>query len=136
MEGETAMLRLNQIIICSVVAFLFWALATLFVHTLPGSLYGMRGNIGFVTSIPVALLSVWLVCRLARLEGNQILSGCLFVMADAMLYDAIALRWFPTLYATDDQTCRLASAWLLWGYGISAWGALLLGLWRERAARA
>lgn len=119
------MLRFSQLITCSLVAFLFWALAAWYVHAVPSSLTGLRGDIGFLTSIPVALCCVWLICRLARLQGNQILAGCVVVMADAMLYDAIALRWFPFIYASSDQACRLASAWLLWGYGISAWGALL-----------
>ncbi len=50
-----------------------------------------------------------------------------------MLLDGVALRWFPTIYTADDHVGRFGAAWLLWGYGISAWIALFIA---ERRAKA
>ena len=57
------------------------------------------------------------------------------VLADAMLIDGIALRWFHTIYTTDERTSRLGAAWLLWGYGISGWIALLFASRKTERSR-
>ncbi|MBO1358757.1 DUF5367 family protein [Acetobacter sacchari] len=126
------MLHRRQIIICIALALLFWGLATTYLHYLPGSLTGWRGDVGFLTSVPVALYCIWAVRRYAGLTREQLPSGALVVLGVAMLCDATALRWFSSLYSTDDRVCRVASAWLLWGYGVSALGALFFA-WRRQA---
>ena len=121
------MLRPRQIVVCGSLAVAFWMLATLCIRLNPGSVGdGLQGDVGFVTSIPVCWLCIWLTCRLAKLEPHQILAGCMVVLGDAMLIDGIALRWFHGVYSIDDQIGRLGAAWLLWGYGVSAWIALLI----------
>ncbi|NHO18430.1 hypothetical protein GOB90_05490 [Acetobacter oeni] len=94
-------------------------------HYFPERLADTAGTIAFLTSIPPALLCLWLTRRLANLTSDQFLAGCLIVLAEAMTCDAIALRWFTPLYTPSDSSNRLAAAWLLWSYGISAWAAVL-----------
>jgi len=116
-------------------AAVFWGLAAVCIHFDPGSVTaGLRGDIGFVLSIPVCWLSIWLACRVARLAPHQIPIGCLVVLGDAMMIDGAALRWFHGVYAADDTVARFGAAWLLWGYGISAWIVLLMANRTSRRA--
>ncbi|TCS12855.1 DUF5367 family protein [Caulobacter sp. BK020] len=114
----------------------FWALATLYIRLLPNALINpLQGSMGFVTTLPVAWLSVWLTKVLARLAPNQLLSGVAFVGATAMMIDGVALRWFSDLYGSDPLAVRLGAAWLLWGYGVSMAVALTMVLRSEFRAR-
>ena len=129
------MLSPRQIVICGSLAVAFWAVATLCIRLDPASVgNALRGDLGFVVSIPVCWLCVVLTCRLARLEPNQILAGCMIVLGDAMLLDGIALRWFHGVYALDDRIDRLGAAWLLWGYGLTAWITLFIASYRARGS--
>lgn len=38
----------------------------------------------------------------------------------------------PSIYGIDDHLARTGAAWLLWGYGISAWIAFVLAERRSR----
>ncbi|ANQ42504.1 hypothetical protein BAR24_14205 [Gluconobacter oxydans] len=121
------MLRPKQFAICALLAASFWASATLCIKFYPVAVNaGMHGNITFLTSVPVSWFSIWLTCRLARLEPHQILAGCLVVLGGAMMIDGAALRWFPHVYAGNDTVTRYGAAWLLWGYGLGAWIALAM----------
>ncbi|GBQ69087.1 hypothetical protein AA103196_2125 [Ameyamaea chiangmaiensis NBRC 103196] len=118
------MLAPRQMLICTLIAVFFWAIATASVHVSPDALAGWQGDVGFVVSIPICMACIALVRRCAALTAAQLPSATLIVLGIAMLCDATALRWAPTLYATDEHICRLAGAWLLWGYGVSAMWAL------------
>jgi hypothetical protein len=127
------MLTSRQVLVCATLAVVFWGSAALGIRLMPESVgAGPRGDLGFALSIPVSWLCVWLTCRLAKLEAGQILAGCMVVLGGAMLMDGIVLRWFHTVYTADEPTARLGSAWLLWGYGVSAWAALVLAHRRAR----
>jgi hypothetical protein len=128
------MLRPGQITICGLLAVTFWVLATFYVRLLTFAVTDpILGAIGFLASFPIGWLCVWVTCRLARLAPSQIAAGCMVVIAGAMLIDGAALSWCHTVYSTDEQTCRFAAAWLLWGYGASACVALLLA--QRKASR-
>lgn len=119
------MLRSKQFAICNLLAVIFWASATLCIKFYPVAVNaGTHGNVTFLISLPVSWFSIWLTCRLARLEPHQILAGCLVVIGSAMMIDGVALRWFPNVYAANDTLTRYGAAWLLWGYGLGAWIAL------------
>ena len=122
------MLRLREIVVCSAIAVIFWVLATLVVHFCPGSITGpVGGTLAFATSIPVGWLCVRLIRRAAALQSCQIAAACLLVVAITTCIDGAALRFLPHVYAGDERTCRLAAAWLLWGYGVSGFAALVMG---------
>jgi len=122
------MLNARQMMVCVSLAALFWVVATLVIHFLPGSITGpVSGTVGFITSIPVGWLCVRLTRRLAVLAASQIPAACLLIVAVATCLDGAALRFLPHVYAADEQTCRLAAAWLLWGYGVSGFAALATG---------
>ncbi len=121
------MLRTRQFVVCAALAGAFWVLATLCIRLDPGAVAdGLRGDLGFVSSFPASWLCVWLVCRLAKLEPHQILAGCVVVLGDDMLIDGVALRWFHSVYGAGDPVARTGAAWLLWGYGLSAWIAFVV----------
>ena len=121
------MLRTGQLAVCAVLAGAFWGVATLIIRLDPGAVSdGLRGDLGFVTSVPASWFCVWLTCRLAKLEPPQVLAGCMVVLGDAMLIDGVALRWFHSVYGAGDHVARTGAAWLLWGYGLSAWVALAI----------
>jgi len=119
--------------VCVVLAVLFWGVATLAIHFLPGSMTGpVSGTAGFIASIPVGWACVRLTRRAAQLSASEIPAACLLVVAVATCIDGAVLRFLPHLYAADEQTCRFAAAWLLWGYGVSGFVALAMGA-RDRA---
>ena len=121
------MLSLRQAFVCVSIAVAFWLSATVYVNRVPLAFTDpAHGAISFVTALPLGWVCIWLTCRLARLAPHQVLSGVLLVLACSMLTDGIAVRWFHQLYSADERTCRLASAWLLWGYGASAAVTLML----------
>ncbi len=127
------MLNARQMSVCVALAVLFWVVATLAIHFLPGSITGpVSGNAGFIASIPVGWACVRLTRRAALLANAQIPAACLLVVAVATCLDGAVLRFLPHLYAADEQTCRLAAAWLLWGYGVSGFAALAMGA-RDKA---
>lgn len=131
------MLRPRQVVICAALAGVYWILATLCIRLDPGGVApGLRGDLSFATSVFASWFCVWLVCRLAKLEPHQILAGAMVVLGDAMLIDGAALRWFPTVYGVDDHLARTGAAWLLWGYGISAWIAFMIAERRLRSGKA
>ena len=97
-----------------------WIVATLYIRLLPDALISpVLGTIGFITTFPVAALSVWLTKVSGRLVLDQLIIGVTIVGATAMMIDGVALRWFPNVYGTDPLAVRLGAAWLLWGYGVS-----------------
>ncbi len=127
------MLRPSQMAICGSLAVAFWVVAALCIRLDPGFVGdGLQGDLGFVASIPVCWLCIRMICRAAKLEPHQVLAGCLVVLGDAMMIDGVALRWFPEVYSVSDQIARGGAAWLLWGYGLSAWIALIMA---DRAAK-
>jgi hypothetical protein len=108
-----------------------WALATLYIHLVPAAFSSQfHSSLGFITALPVGWLSVRLVWRCARLDRSQLVAGIALVGAVAMMIDGLALRFFPWVYSGEPEVLRPASAWLLWGYGVS----FAIALWLARAA--
>ena len=107
----------------------FWVLATLYIRLLPNALVSpIQGSLGFITTVPVAWLSVRLTKAVGGLAPDQLLAGVTVVGATAMMIDGVALRWFSGVYGSADLTVRLGAAWLLWGYGVSLLIALIMAL--------
>ena len=112
-------------------SFGLWVVATLYIHLLPNALISpVRGSIGFITTLPVAWLSIWLTRVCGGLRPGQLLAGVAVVGAAAMMIDGLALRWFSAVYGSDPLAVRLGAAWLLWGYGVSLAIALVMA-WRS-----
>ena len=128
------MLNKFQILSLFALSIAFWILATLYIHFLPGSITSpVRGAIGFVTTLPIAGLSVLLTRRVGRLSADQLLLGVAIVGAIAMMIDGIVIRWFPAAYSSDPLALSLGAAWLLWGYGVSLCIAILMSIRNGRA---
>jgi hypothetical protein len=125
------MSRIARIAILVVLGFVLWVLATLYIHFVPRAFTSpLHGAIGFITAVPIGWLSIRLVRRCARLDRSQLVAGSALVGAVAMMIDGLALRFFPWLYSGEPEVFRPASAWLLWGYGVS----LAIALWLARDA--
>lgn len=106
-----------------------WLLATLYIHFVPAAFTSpLHSSLGFITALPIGWLSIRLVRRCARLERSQLVAGTALVGAVAMMIDGLALRFFPWVYSGAPEVFRPASAWLLWGYGVS----LAIALWLAR----
>jgi hypothetical protein len=106
-----------------------WGLATLYIHFVPAAFTSpLHSSLGFITALPIGWLSIRLVRRCARLDRSQLVAGTALVGAVAMMIDGLALRFFPWLYSGAPEIFRPASAWLLWGYGVS----LAIALWLAR----
>jgi|SRR5882724_8490214 len=114
------MLNKAQVLVLIALSVAFWALATLYIRFLPGAFTSpVQGAIGFITTLPIAWLSVVLTRSAARLSASQLLPGVAIVGALAMMIDGVMLRWFSAVYSADQIVVRLGAAWLLWGYGVS-----------------
>jgi hypothetical protein len=123
------MLNKVQVLSLVTVGAIFWILATLYIHFLPGAFTNpVQGAIGFITTLPIAWLSVLLTKWVGRLSAEQLLLGVGIVGAFAMMIDGIVLRWFPAAYSGDPLILRLSAAWLLWGYGVSLCIAILMSV--------
>jgi hypothetical protein len=121
------MLKASQIAILAAVAAAFEIVTALYIRWFPDTFTDpVRGAIAFAAAIPVGWLSVRLLQRAARLLPEQLLAGVCLVGALAMIADGVVLHWVPGLYGHDDTVLRFASAWLLWGYGVSIAIALSL----------
>jgi hypothetical protein len=106
-----------------------WVLATLYIHFVPAAFTSpLHSALSFVTAVPIGWLCIRLVRRTARLERSQLVAGTALVGAVTMMIDGLALRFFPWVYSGAPEVFRPASAWLLWGYGVS----LAIALWLAR----
>jgi hypothetical protein len=114
------MLKASQIAILAVLAAAFEIVTALYIRWFPATFTDpLLGALAFAAAVPVGWLSVRLLQRAARLSPEQLLAGVCLVGALAMIADGVVLHWVPGLYGHDDTVLRFASAWLLWGYGVS-----------------
>ena len=108
-------------------SLLLWAVAAAAIRFLPGLFTDpVQGGLSFVTTVPVAWLSVVLTRRIGSLDRDHLLAGVGLVGAVAMMVDGLVLHWAPSIYGAQDTTVRLGAAWLLWGYGVSRLIALVI----------
>lgn len=126
------MLTPTQALRLTALAAVLWFAATAYIRLWPAALIDpVMGPMGFVTTFPMAWLSIWLVLRLGGLTPRQLPAGAALVGGLAMVIDGAALRFAPQAYGTQETVLRLGAAWLLWGYGVSLIIALL---WARRSA--
>ncbi len=129
------MLTMAQTVRLVVLSLALWIAATLYIRFLPNALTDpLQGNLSFVTTLPAAWLSVWLIEICGKLAAEQLMPGVAVVGAVAMMIDGAALHWLPGLYGSDDLTVRSGAAWLLWGYGVSLAIALITTRRKMRVA--
>jgi hypothetical protein len=121
------MLKFWQVVALASLAVALWFLVTLNIRLMPNSFTDpVAGSITFIMALPGGWISVWLTKWVGKLSWDQVLPGVAVVGAVAMMMDGAALRWFPSLYSSDDTTVRLGAAWLLWGYGVGLGVAALM----------
>ena len=121
------MLNIRQIVVLALLGIALWILVTATIRWMPNSFTDpVLGTTAFLLAFPAGWVSVWLTRRVGRLSWDQLLTGISVVAAVAMMMDGAALRWFPTLYSSNDTTVRLGAAWLLWGYGVALGVAVVI----------
>lgn len=114
------MLRKTQIYSLVSLGIALWLLVTVNIRLRPDALVDpVQGLLPFVTAPLGGWLSVWLCKVVGRLSAEQLLPGVALVGAVAMMMDGAALKWFSGLYGFDERILRVASAGLLWGYGVA-----------------
>ena len=79
---------------------------------------------GYALTVPGTWPFIVLVCGSCRLSAAQSGIGISVVVAAALLCDAFAVGYFPSLYGTDATIVRRCAATVFWGAGV----ALVLGL--------
>ena len=121
------MLDTRQAAILCTGGVLFWLGDVAWIRLAPALVVDpFWSDVGFLLSVPLAVLCVRVCQRLAGLDGAQLVSGTTLLVVVAALFHALALRWASTLYGSD-HAGRLGSAWLLWIYGLILGSALVLG---------
>jgi hypothetical protein len=124
------MLRKSQIVALVLLGIVLWALVTLNIRLRPEHVTDpVKGLIPFIAAPVGGWLSVWLCKFVGRLTQDQLLPGVSVVGAVAMMMDGAALKWFSSVYGFDEKTLRLASAGLLWGYGVAFAVAVIWTAW-------
>ncbi len=127
------MLDTRQTAILCAGGALFWLVDVAWIRLAPAFVVDpFWGNVGFLLSVPLAVLCVRLCQRLASLGGVQLVPGATLLVGVAALFHTLALRWASSLYG-GDHAGRLGSAWLLWIYGLILGFALMLGGRSRRA---
>jgi len=82
----------------------------------------------YLALIPGTAPFVWAVSRLPFVGRSRIALGYSWATAVAMLFDGVALAWFPGLYGTEVAHTAGAGAIILWGAGV---GIVLAVLWNR-----
>lgn len=114
---------------------LFWLGDVAWIRLVPAFVVDpFWGDVGFLLSVPLAVLCVRVCQRLAGLGGAQLVPGATLLVVVAALFHALALRWAPALYG-GDHAGRLGGAWLLWIYGLILGSALLAARMRPNQPR-
>ena len=122
----------SQTLRLTILSVALWIAATAYIRLWPAALTDpVTGPLGFVTTFPMAWLSVWLVLKLGGLAPRDLPTGAAIVGGLAMMIDGAALRFAPAVYGNNETVLRLGAAWLLWGYGVSFAIALF---WARRSA--
>jgi len=109
----------------------FWFVALLFIRFWGDRLF-INGNpwliFLFMSSIPIAWVLVKASAIIGKVEGENVLKATALMSLTGLLLDGIALTWFQNWYGLEQTRLLLASAWLLWGVGVS----LAVGYWESR----
>ncbi len=121
------MLDMRQSAVLGTAGAVFWLGDVAWIRLVPVFIIDpLWGDVGFLLSVPLAVLCVRVCQRLAGLDETQLVPGATLLVVVAALFHAMALRWAPALYGSD-HVGRLGSAWLLWIYGLILGSALMLG---------
>ena len=96
-------LSLRQIAILAGYGAVLWFAAAMLVRTIGpmGALDGGWGMLTYALVIPGTVPAILAARPLAKLRGDQTISGIAVVTATALLLDGIAHAWFPAIYGTD-----------------------------------
>ena len=134
---EKGMIRMNNekpltnLILFVSLGIAFWLGALLFIRFLGEHLF-IDGNLWllllFISSIPLAWVLVKAGAIIGKVEGESLLAATALMSLTALLLDGIGLTWFQNWYGLEQPRLLLASAWLLWGVGVS----LAVGYWESR----
>jgi len=82
----------------------------------------------FVASIPLYWVLVKLLAVVGQVSGVDLLRAFSLSSVAAALLDGIALTWFPGWYGLDQAGLLLATAWLIYAFGVG----LGIAYWASR----
>ncbi len=113
-------LTTRQTILSAIIGVVLWFAAAMLLRALEGNAVFDGGNwalfyvavvIGTVPFIPMTRV-------LAGLPHDKVGTGVALATATAMLFDGVALAWFPGLYGTSAAHVANSGAAILWGAGV------------------
>lgn len=114
-----------------ILGVVYWLEALLFIRFGGEELF-VNGNpwllLLFVAALPIAWVLVKVSAVVGKIDRQDLLSAVAIMALTAMLLDGVALTWFQGWYGLAPAGLLLASAWLLWGVGVS----LGIGYWVSR----
>ncbi len=119
------MLSRKQVTIFVIGGIVGWAGFALLIRLLPMVLdTGIWNAILFVLTIPVGWLLVSFTQRLGGLSPDQVVPGVMLFFAVALLFDGVALTWFPDLYGETAVQVRAGAGFIIWGAALTFIAAL------------
>jgi hypothetical protein len=113
-------LTVPQIAILAGYGAVLWFAAAMLVRTIGpmGALDGGRGILTYALVIPGTVPAILAARPLAKLRGDQTITGIAVVTATALLLDGIAHAGFPAIYGTDPALIVKGAAAIFWGAGV------------------
>jgi len=127
------MLKYWQIALLIVLAVALWGFVAFNIARHPQQPLDYSRAIWSHAAAPIGGAISILLCKfVGRLSASQILPGVVIVGAVAMMLDAVAIRWFPSLYGTTEPALMLVGADLMWGYGVAFVMAVAWAAWVHR----
>lgn len=115
------MLTRRQVAIATMNGAIYWALAILFIRFAGPHVFvhGSPRLAGlYVALIPVSWAFVELAPRVAGFSAATGASAVTVMCLTALMLDGLAIGWAPSLYGLTPSAIVLASAWLLWWFGV------------------
>ena len=109
-----------QIAILAGYGVVLWLAAAMLVRTIGpmGAFDGAWGMLTYALVIPGTVPAILAARPLAKLRGDQTITGIAVVTATALLIDGIAHAWFPAIYGTDPALIVKGAGAIFWGAGV------------------
>jgi hypothetical protein len=80
----------------------------------------------YITQIPSGLLFVLITNKLAQINNESPKNVLLWAIFGALLFDGLALGFFPGIYGHSQEVTALVASLLLWSFGWILFYALVL----------
>ena len=118
-------LTTRQTILCTLIGAVLWFVAAMLLRALENTsaFEGSNRALLYAAVVVGTVPFIPMIRIIAGLPYDKVDIGVTLATATAMLFDGIALAWFPGLYGTTAFHVANSGAAILWGAGV----AVMLG---------